>query len=632
MKDRTPSKASAGASSESPRRSTRARKTLQAPPVEEFKTPRPEDLNVGYVWALYDDEQLPTSYAVVRGVRRDADGWKVKVKWLKMREEETSFFLLNFFHEVDEDEEETDQVLEAFSHSAQRSLGAQQSSVRIAPCTGEVWAFLTSSNDGVRLGFVLYEIIEVADDRCKCAVLIRDEDEDAATASMSAWMRSPHHELVFLFGGEDCHACSHRIPAKHVPWLGQVWLDNSALRASSSDEGTAPLEVFEDADGNSKRKLSSFLTLRSDKRDVAKRRRRLDLTAKTQICTICDETVCGHYTLKCSTCPTRAHPWCVPKGQTIDACSWRCSTCHLSPTAVPWRHAMGKEKLPIELDVRHIQFNPGASSVPQRPSQTTIPCIKLGSDWVSLADVAENHPERKTVARALVAHISSIGNVSIGSKTLSYNTQEIVVGKRTCQKIHWMFHSNDMPFGITQYFGLLHESEICAIEQTTRKMHEECDSLDPKQVVRTPAMRRTKVFFRSRYVDYGSNQNTKVLRDVPDNAPHPIEKAEEILKRILGRRSDMIVCNMYNRGGSIGVHTDDKILFQRPIVSLRVGSPSVLTFGSHGLGAINSLFRIPLERGVVTSMEGLAANFFTHNIDGKDTTDFSTSILFRMLN
>ena len=144
MTDRTPSKASAGASSESPRRSTRARKTLQAPPVEEFKTPRPEDLNVGYVWALYDDEQLPTSYAVVRGVRRDADGWKVKVKWLKMREEETSFFLLNFFHEVDEDEEETDQVLEAFSHSAQRSLGAQQSSVRIAPCTGEVWAFLTS--------------------------------------------------------------------------------------------------------------------------------------------------------------------------------------------------------------------------------------------------------------------------------------------------------------------------------------------------------------------------------------------------------------------------------------------------------------------------------------------------------
>ena len=58
----------------------------------------------------------------------------------------------------------------------------------------------------------------------------------------------------------------------------------------------------------------------------------------------------------------------------------------------------------------------------------------------------------------------------------------------------------------------------------------------------------------------------------------------------------------------------------------------VLTFGSHGLGAINSLFRIPLERGVVTSMEGLAANFFTHNINGNDTTDFSTSILFRMLN
>ena len=29
----------------------------------------------------------------------------------------------------------------------------------------------------MRSGFVLYEIIEVADDRCKCAVLIRDEDE-----------------------------------------------------------------------------------------------------------------------------------------------------------------------------------------------------------------------------------------------------------------------------------------------------------------------------------------------------------------------------------------------------------------------------------------------------------------------
>ncbi|GHP12464.1 hypothetical protein PPROV_001119200 [Pycnococcus provasolii] len=71
------------------------------------------------------DEQLPTLYAVVRGVRRDADGvYRVKVKWLKMREHTNVELAEELFHEVDDDEEETDQELETFSHSAQRSLGA----------------------------------------------------------------------------------------------------------------------------------------------------------------------------------------------------------------------------------------------------------------------------------------------------------------------------------------------------------------------------------------------------------------------------------------------------------------------------------------------------------------------------
>ena len=135
---------------------------------------------------------------------------------------------------------------------------------------------------------------------------------------------------------------------------------------------------------------------------------------------------------------------------------------------------MGKEKLATE-DIRHIHYSPAASSMPH-PSQFKVPCIKLGQSWVPLLEVIQSYPDRNAIGRALVAHISSIGTTPVGLKSFVHSHMEgIMVGKRSCFRINWMFQSNGMPFGITQYVGLLHEIELCSIEQTARKMHEECN-------------------------------------------------------------------------------------------------------------------------------------------------------------
>ena len=571
----TPAKRDRVQQAETPRRSTRARKTIFSPPVEAFQTITAEQLHIGHVWALFDDEQLPSWYAVVRGVRRDADGvYRVKVKWLKMREHTNGELAEEFFHEVDDDEEEGEQELEAFSHSAQRTLSETQRAVRIAPCKGEVWAFMTSSNDGVS-GFVLYEVLEHLEDRLKCAALIRDYEEECGGAlGMSAWMRSPHHEYVWLFGGEDWHAVSHRVPARHGLMNSRLWLDESALSSESSDGETA-LVAFDDAgDGECGGK------------DKGTKSRRVGgvLVARARQCQLCCETCCGGYTISCSCGKAHAHPWCVPSRRifhgTTKAFAWRCATCLVLP--------------------------------PPEPA--------IGSACKGL-------------------------DVSI--------TENVSIGLRKARELKYHFRSNNAYFGITQYELLFTPEELDAIEQTASRLEKECaamamtapagedgegmhqpkkPNLDQKQVVITPKTKRTKIFFRMRYTDYHSHQITKIMKDVPDdNIPDSIKAAEQVSLPILGQRADMIVLNMYNQGGSIGVHIDDKVLFKRPIVSLRVGSSSTLTLGAYGLGAMNGLFRIPLERGVLTLMEGLAADFFTHNIDGRDTSAFSSSILFRMV-
>ena len=56
----TPAKRDRVQQAETPRRSTRARKTIFSPPVEVFQTITAEQLHIGHVWALFDDEQLPS--------------------------------------------------------------------------------------------------------------------------------------------------------------------------------------------------------------------------------------------------------------------------------------------------------------------------------------------------------------------------------------------------------------------------------------------------------------------------------------------------------------------------------------------------------------------------------------------
>ena len=96
-------------------------------------------------------------------------------------------------------------------------------------------------------------------------------------------------------------------------------------------------------------------------------------------------------------------------------------------------------------------------------------------------------------------------------------------------------------------------------------------------------------------------------------------------------RVDQVTTNHFeSAGSSIAVHQDSKELFDRPIISLRLLSESILSFGCTGFGMRPSreYTPIPLKRGVVTCMEGYAADTYTHCIRPSDTVSESMSIIF----
>ncbi|KAK3245510.1 hypothetical protein CYMTET_44927 [Cymbomonas tetramitiformis] len=146
---------------------------------------------------------------------------------------------------------------------------------------------------------------------------------------------------------------------------------------------------------------------------------------------------------------------------------------------------------------------------------------------------------------------------------------------------------------------------------------------------------RTKLFFGHRYYDYDTaNAEHTVPKLAADVEPKPafvhaieqaVRHAAEGAQRLLPTKAtDMAVMNVYHQHGvSLSTHRDAPELFLRPVISLRLFSSSVLSFGCKGQGLHSRLHAIPLERGTVTIMEGYAADMLMHGIRGKDIkTDY----------
>jgi len=199
---------------------------------------------------------------------------------------------------------------------------------------------------------------------------------------------------------------------------------------------------------------------------------------------------------------------------------------------------------------------------------------------------------------------------------------------------------NGTSFGLNQYEYVFTGEELKRIQKSILKMIQpsSLSELRPNTVDVNEMGTRLKLFLNYRY-SYGKElkgTDSELFDDVDKIENFPI--IGEIIDRLelLGIVSqgflNQCVVNVYKeKRASLGVHTDDPELFERPILSLRLFSDSVLSFGCTGLQMTPTEKFIPvvLTKGCVTSMEGIAANNFNHCIRPKDITEFSVSLIFR---
>merc|ERR1711871_15037 len=150
--------------------------------------------------------------------------------------------------------------------------------------------------------------------------------------------------------------------------------------------------------------------------------------------------------------------------------------------------------------------------------------------------------------------------------------------------------------------------------------------------------KRLKVFLGYRYA-YGATKTvSRLFNDVDalDSVPL-VDRLRDVISNELHLvpSPDFInqsVMNFYmDRNSCLGVHQDEKKLFRRPIISIRLFSSSILSFGCKGMGMQETPSYIPIHQGVgtITVMEGFAANNMVHCIRAKDITAKSLSIIFR---
>jgi len=94
-----------------------------------------------------------------------------------------------------------------------------------------------------------------------------------------------------------------------------------------------------------------------------------------------------------------------------------------------------------------------------------------------------------------------------------------------------------------------------------------------------------------------------------------------------------VVINDYAPGGCIVSHVDPRHIFERPILSASFFSDSALSFGCKfffkPIRVTEPIVCLPINRGVVTVLDGYAANNVTHCVRPQDVTHRRAVIIFR---
>eukprot|EP00945_MAST-04E_sp_MAST-4E-sp1_P000480 g480.t1 len=221
-------------------------------------------------------------------------------------------------------------------------------------------------------------------------------------------------------------------------------------------------------------------------------------------------------------------------------------------------------------------------------------------------------------------------------------------------------YMNGTYVGITQVINYFNEAQLLSFENdaeiTIQSAHEtlqpvinlltgkptENETAKPTikgkmTIDKNDSRKRLKLFLGYRYA-YGHNKTvSRLFNDVDPIANVPL--AEQLRKHIENDLElvpkgfvNQSVLNFYMKKNScLGVHQDEKKLFHRPIISIRLFSDSVLSFGCKGFGMQETTNFIPISqpRGTITIMEGWAANNMVHCIRSRDIKSKSLSIIFR---
>ena len=85
------------------------------------------------------------------------------------------------------------------------------------------------------------------------------------------------------------------------------------------------------------------------------------------------------------------------------------------------------------------------------------------------------------------------------------------------------------------------------------------------------------------------------------------------------------------KGGKLGQHYNSPHLFARPIVGLSLFGTKTLSFGlaDWGMAACEHNYTVEMRRGVVTIMEGYAANKINHGVPRVERK--ASTLLFRRM-
>merc|ERR1711964_468863 len=199
--------------------------------------------------------------------------------------------------------------------------------------------------------------------------------------------------------------------------------------------------------------------------------------------------------------------------------------------------------------------------------------------------------------------------------------------------------------GLLRYDGMFHDHELQAIEQACDRIQKDSDQgkfkpMTCHNTVFGGECRRTKYFFKARYL-WTKEQLAETNADRAGGLRTDVDSIPDWLEFVIDRLVlvgvvpenfiNGVALNMYHDGSlGIGLHSDCRSRFDRPIITLRLFSPARLALGGHNLGG-NAVCVVDLPRGAVLSMykDSYAADGVKHNVRSCDMVTKSAALIFR---